>query len=118
MMPNASTEPHAKLRFRPRTRIAGDLARVLLKAYRLTLSPLIGYNCRHLPTCSQYADEAIARHGLWVGGWMTLARLARCHPLGTSGLDFVTSAPPAGARWYLPWRYGRWRGANTIPPQR
>src|SRR6516162_6361819 len=102
----------------PRMSVARDLARVLVKAYQLTLSPLVGYYCRHLPTCSQYADEAIARHGFWAGGWMTLARLSRCHPLGTSGLDFVAIAPPPGARWYLPWRYGRWCGANTTPPQR
>ena len=91
MMPNASPEP------KPHASILQNLARALVKAYRLTLSPLIGFNCRHLPTCSQYADEAIARHGFWAGGWMTLARLLRCHPLGTSGLDFVTSAPPPGA---------------------
>ncbi len=100
------------------TSIAQNLARALLAAYRLTLSPLIGYNCRHLPTCSQYADEAVARHGFWAGGWMTLARLSRCHPLGTSGLDFVAGTLPAASRWYLPWRYGRWRGVNTCPPQR
>jgi uncharacterized protein len=109
--------PHAtpKSCSEPPTSIAQDLARALVKAYRLTLSPLIGYHCRHLPTCSQYADEAIDRHGFWAGGWMTFARLSRCHPLGTSGLDFVASTPPLGARWYLPWRYGRWRGANTTP---
>jgi uncharacterized protein len=84
--------------------------------YQLTLSPLVGSNCRHLPTCSNYADEAFARHGFWAGGWMTLARLLRCHPFGTSGLDFVPAAPPSGARWYLPWRYGRWRGTNPTPP--
>ena len=97
--------------------IAQDLARALVKAYQLTLSPLIGYNCRHLPTCSQYADEAVACHGFWAGGWMALARLLRCHPLGTSGLDFVARTPPVDARWYLPWRYGRWRGTNPTPPQ-
>jgi uncharacterized protein len=91
-------------------------ARGLVFAYRLTLSPLIGYECRHLPTCSVYADEALARFGLWAGGWMTLARFCRCHPFGTSGLDFVAEAAPTGARWYLPWRYGRWRGTNTGPP--
>ncbi len=100
------------------TSIAQHLARALLAAYRLILSPLIGSNCRHLPTCSQYADEAIKRHGFWAGGWMTLARLSRCHPLGTSGLDFVASAPPPNSRWYLPWRYGRWRGVNNCPQQR
>jgi uncharacterized protein len=99
----------------PRTSMAQDVARALLAAYRLTLSPLIGYNCRHLPSCSQYADEAIERHGFWAGGWMTFARLLRCHPLGTSGLDFVPGAAPPGARWYLPWRYGRWRGVNSHP---
>jgi len=103
---------------KPRIGIAQDLARALVKAYRLTLSPLVGYHCRHLPTCSHYADEAIARHGFWAGGWMTLARLLRCHPLGTSGLDFVPTAPPLHARWYLPWRYGRWCETNTTPPQR
>jgi len=96
--------------------VARDLARATVKAYQLTLSPLVGYHCRHSPSCSQYADEAIARHGFWAGGWMTLARLLRCHPLGTSGLDFVATALPPGARWYLPWRYGRWRGTDTVPP--
>jgi putative membrane protein insertion efficiency factor len=98
-----------------RTSIPQDLARAVVGAYRLTLSPLVGYDCRHLPTCSQYADEAIERHGLWAGGWMTLARLSRCHPLGTSGLDFVPSALFPNSRWYLPWRYGRWRGVNNVP---
>ena len=87
--------------------------RALIWLYRHTLSALVGYNCRHLPTCSVYADEAIARFGLWGGGWMTLARLLRCHPFGTSGIDNVPLAVPPGARWYLPWRYGRWRGVNA-----
>jgi putative membrane protein insertion efficiency factor len=91
-------------------------ARIVVRAYRLTLSPLLGTNCRHIPSCSEYADEALARHGFWAGGWMTLARLLRCQPYGTAGLDFVPPAPPPGARWYLPWRYGRWRGTNTTPP--
>ena len=86
--------------------------RGLIKLYRYTLSPLIGFRCRHLPTCSEYADEAIARHGLWAGGWMALARILRCHPFGTAGLDFVPRELPPGACWFLPWRYGRWRGVN------
>ena len=88
------------------------LGRGLVQVYRHTLSPLIGFNCRHLPTCSDYADQAIARYGLWAGGWMTLARLLRCQPWGTSGLDFVCDTLPDSARWYLPWRYARWRGTN------
>ena len=91
-------------------RIAG---RGLIWLYRHTLSPLVGYNCRHLPTCSVYGDEALERFGLWAGGWMTLARLLRCHPFGTSGIDNVPLTAPQGARWYLPWRYGRWRGVNA-----
>ena len=90
-------------------RLAG---RGLVKAYRYTLSPLVGFHCRHLPTCSDYADQAIERYGLWAGGWMTLARLLRCQPWGTSGIDNVPSTTSSAARWYLPWRYARWRGVN------
>ena len=93
-------------------RLAG---RGLIQAYRHTLSPLIGWHCRHLPTCSEYADEAIGRFGLWAGGWMALARLLRCHPLGSAGLDLVPAALPGKSRWYMPWRYGRWRGTNAVP---
>jgi uncharacterized protein len=85
----------------------------LVKLYRYTLSGFVGFECRHLPTCSAYAEEAIGRFGLWAGGWMALARLLRCHPFGTSGLDFVPASRPADACWYLPWRYGRWRGTNA-----
>jgi len=97
------------------------LARGLIKLYRHGFSLLTGFDCRHLPTCSDYAEEAVARFGLWAGGWMTLARLCRCHPFGTRGLDFVATVLPDGARWYLPWRYGRWHGTNcgaeVAPPR-
>jgi putative membrane protein insertion efficiency factor len=73
-------------------RLAG---RGLVTLYRATLSPLIGPRCRHLPSCSEYADEAIDRFGLWAGAWMALARILRCHPWGTSGLDFVPAALPS-----------------------
>jgi hypothetical protein len=91
--------------------------RALITIYRYTLSPLIGPRCRHLPSCSEYAEEALGRHGLWAGGWMTTARLCRCQPFGTSGLDFVCDEVPARACWYLPWRYARWRGTNQQPPR-
>lgn len=97
-------------------RLPTSFARGLITVYRYTLSPLLGQNCRHLPGCSEYAEEAFDRFGFWAGGWMTLARLLRCHPWGTSGLDFVPHETPAQARWWLPWRYGVWRGTNTAPP--
>ena len=62
--------------------------RGLVRAYRYTLSPFVGFDCRHLPTCSEYADQAIERYGLWAGCWMTLARLLRCQPWGTVGPRF------------------------------
>jgi uncharacterized protein len=92
------------------------VGRGLVAVYRYTLAPLIGPRCRHLPGCSDYADEAIGRFGLWAGGWMALARILRCQPWGTHGLDFVPAELPAGAHWWLPWRYGRWRGTNGVPP--
>jgi len=78
------------------------MAQALIRAYRLTLSPLIGFDCRHLPTCSAYAEEAVGRFGIWAGGWMTVARLCRCHPFGTSGLDLVPPSLPPHANRYLP----------------
>jgi uncharacterized protein len=88
-------------------------AHAAIRSYQLTLSGFVGRHCRHLPSCSDYADETIRRHGLWAGGWMGFARLCRCGPGGTSGLDFVCDAIPECARWYLPWRYGMWRGVNA-----
>jgi uncharacterized protein len=97
-------------------RLPRRMGQGLIRLYRYTLSPLVGFHCRHLPTCSHYGEEAIGRFGLWPGGWMTLARLLRCHPFGTSGLDVVPPALPARSRWYLPWRYGRWRGTLSQLP--
>ena len=91
-------------------------ARALILVYRVTFSMIAGRFCRYAPTCSQYADEAIAKHGLWAGGWMGFARICRCRPGGASGLDFVCEAVPEPARWYLPWRYGLWKGTNATPP--
>ncbi|MDQ0315751.1 putative membrane protein insertion efficiency factor [Amorphus orientalis] len=104
----------------PRRRGIGVLAgRGAIRLYQLTLSPLVGRNCRYLPTCSHYADEAIARHGFWAGGWMTLARLCRCHPFGASGFDPVPGdADGSGGRWWRPWRYGRWTGRHIDPKTR
>jgi putative membrane protein insertion efficiency factor len=85
---------------------AGRLAaHFVLRAYQLTLSSIAGTHCRHLPTCSAYMDEAIARHGLWAGGAMGIARLLRCQPWGTAGFDPVPKTLPGHARWWRPWSY-------------
>ena len=66
-----------------------------IRAYKLTLSPLIGRQCRYLPSCSAYAEEALIRHGPWRGGCAAVRRVCRCHPFGGSGYDPV---PPAETR--------------------
>jgi putative membrane protein insertion efficiency factor len=58
-----------------------------LRAYKLTLSPLIGRQCRFLPTCSEYAAEVLVSHGPWRGGVLAARRLCRCNPWGGSGYD-------------------------------
>lgn len=94
-------------------RVIGHLPRHLLRVpiliYRYTLSSFMGRQCRYLPTCSQYADEAIARHGAWRGLFMATARICRCHPWGGHGYDPVPECVPEGGRWYRPWAYGIWR---------
>lgn len=61
----------------------------LVRFYQLCISPLTPASCRFTPTCSQYALEALRRHGPLRGSWLTLRRLARCHPWGGSGYDPV-----------------------------
>jgi len=96
--------------------LAHGFAKALLKApiviYRYTLSPILGVNCRHLPSCSEYAGEAIDKNGAWKGGWLTLSRLLRCQPWGTSGFDPVPDLSDERHAWWAPWRYGRWSGKH------
>lgn len=61
----------------------------LLRAYQYAIRPLLGANCRFYPSCSDYAREAIARHGAGKGSWLTARRLARCHPYHPGGHDPV-----------------------------
>jgi putative membrane protein insertion efficiency factor len=67
-------------------------------AYQLVLSPFAGGACRFTPTCSDYAVQAITEHGLLKGMALSLRRVARCHPLGSSGFDPVPprTAPRSG----------------------
>ena len=66
-----------------------QLLMFLISAYQRLAPAHVRGACRHVPSCSEYAREAITRHGAWRGGWLAMARLARCHPLGSSGLDPV-----------------------------
>ena len=70
-------------------RLAQFLMLGLIRAYQLLLSPFMQPACRYTPTCSQYAREAISRHGACAGGWLAVKRLARCHPWGGMGDDPV-----------------------------
>ena len=60
-----------------------------VRAYRMIGSPWVGRGCRFHPTCSAYALEALEKHGGLKGTWLTIRRIARCHPLGGSGIDNV-----------------------------
>lgn len=62
-----------------------------VRAYRRWLSPLKPPTCRFVPTCSQYAIEAIERHGVLRGTWLSLRRIGRCHPFTEPGEDPVPS---------------------------
>lgn len=57
--------------------------------YQRNISPLFGRNCRYLPTCSQYAIEAVEKYGALKGGWMAFRRILRCHPFRPGGYDPV-----------------------------
>jgi len=70
------------------------LALALIRAYRYLLSPWFGNQCRFHPTCSVYAEEAITKHGILRGTLLTAARLAKCHPWHSGGLDPVPPRKP------------------------
>ena len=61
----------------------------LIRFYQLAISPLIPPRCRYVPTCSQYAIEAIGKYGVCKGGYLATKRICRCHPFGGSGYDPV-----------------------------
>jgi uncharacterized protein len=69
----------------------------LLRGYRRFMSPMLLPRCRFVPSCSQYAVEAVERHGAGRGGWMAVRRVGRCHPFHAGGYDPVPSSAPSGA---------------------
>jgi uncharacterized protein len=73
----------------PRLSPGQRLALGLLRGYKVALSPLFAGSCRFVPSCSEYATEAVTRFGVLRGVWLAARRLARCHPLGPYGLDPV-----------------------------
>ena len=73
-------------------KLLGTLIDALICVYQWTISPVLGLRCRYLPSCSDYAREAVRLHGPLHGSGLALWRICRCHPFGGSGLDPV---PPA-----------------------
>lgn len=61
----------------------------IIRLYQRFVSPLLGANCRFYPSCSGYTLEALEKHGLLRGGWLSIRRLCRCHPLNPGGIDPV-----------------------------
>lgn len=85
---NGSTESGSGAYLSAHGRVAGMLI-LAVEAYRVTLAPLVGGYCRYQPSCSQYAQEALARHGAPRGLRLAVARLLRCHPFRPGGYDPV-----------------------------
>jgi len=69
-----------------------------IRLYQLTLSPLIGRQCRFYPSCSNYAREALEEHGFIRGSWIAIRRLGRCHPFHPGGIDLVPPHQRSAAR--------------------
>lgn len=70
-------------------RLVSHLFLLMIRLYQTCISPLKPPTCRYVPTCSQYAIEAIRKHGPFKGLWLAIKRLLRCHPWGGSGYDPV-----------------------------
>ena len=79
-------------------RVAGRIGATLCTLWKLTLSPLLGSNCRFVPTCSEYASEAFRGHGAVRGLWLSGKRICRCNSLCAGGYDPVPERTPQEVR--------------------
>ena len=62
---------------------------LMIRLYQLFISPLLGQNCRYLPTCSEYSVKSLKEHGLFRGSILSIKRISKCHPFGSHGFDPV-----------------------------
>ena len=62
---------------------------IIIRLYQLLISPILGQNCRYLPTCSEYSIKALKEHGLFKGSTLSVKRISKCHPWGAHGFDPV-----------------------------
>jgi len=95
-----------------------SLLLLLIRAYQLLISPLLGANCRFYPSCSAYCLEALEHHGVVRGLWLGLRRILRCHPFSDGGIDPV---PPcrSGSNDPVPrFHPGSDGGIDPVPPCR
>ena len=98
--PGDMDSPEAK---GPAGGVASSLLLGAIRVYQLTLSSVMGRQCRYLPTCSEYTGDAIRAHGAWSGFWLGLSRVLSCNPWGGSGYDPVP-ATPSRPIWMF-WRH-------------
>lgn len=69
-----------------------------IRAYQAGISPILPASCRYTPTCSEYARQAVERHGAIRGTWLAVKRIGRCHPFGGRGYDPLPGDPADGVR--------------------
>lgn len=86
---------------------------LLVRGYRLVLSPWLGTSCRFTPTCSAYALQALESHGATAGTYLSLGRIARCHPFCAGGHDPVPERAPALFRHFVT---GAPRATGSLTP--
>ena len=72
---------------------------LLIRGYQLIISPMLGSNCRFMPTCSEYALESLKTYGLIKGTYLTIKRIGKCHPWGSNGYDPIPTKMGKKIKW-------------------